>query len=414
VPPIDPASLVLTNALLSFAMAALLLISRLSLGDEGRGVRTWVLADIMLSLARIVAAGTISGLFLDGDRHFPLLPGMLAALGVAWHVQAIRRVAGHEAGATTVLMQAAGLALLFGVPAAMSDSLTLRMRLFDAMLGCSAAVTLWALRPLMHFWGARLIALMMVVALVYQSARFGSVLLGMGHELPDAAIDHLQQAVRPGTLVLDLVISLFVTGGFVLLLQERLRARIERLVVTDALTGALNRRGLMPLLDRSLAQAQRHQRPMSLVLFDLDHFKRVNDQHGHATGDAVLSGFAARIASQLRAADALARWGGEEFLLLLPDTALEDARTLAERLRQSVASGPLAPGAPPVTVSGGIVSTQQMASTRDAAQALLALLDEADKRLYRAKRQRNCMAAGDEAPAAGEAPASAAAAHAHA
>ena len=104
-PPIDPASLVLTNGLLSIAMAALLLISRLSLGDEGRGVRTWVLADIMLSLARIVAAGTISGMFLNGDRHFPLLPGVLVALGVAWHLQAIRRVAGHEVRVTTMLVR---------------------------------------------------------------------------------------------------------------------------------------------------------------------------------------------------------------------------------------------------------------------------------------------------------------------
>jgi diguanylate cyclase (GGDEF)-like protein len=375
-----------------------LLVSRIGLGAEGRGIRTWVLGDVALTLARIVAAATIAELPLARDLSFPVVTGGLAAIGLVAHAQAVRSVAGRPARPWLVAAQALGLSLLFVVPASQMASLTHRMRWFDGMILCAAALTLWWLRPLLRFWGARLIALMMTLALVFQGLRFGALLVGIDAELPPEAAYSLRTSVRPASLVVDLVIALFVTAGFVLLLQERLRERIERLVVTDALTGSLNRHGIMPMLDAAWAQAQRHGRPLSVVLFDLDHFKRVNDQHGHGVGDEVLAGFAARVGAQLRESDVLSRWGGEEFLLLLADTELAGAHRVAERLRQLVAGTPMA-GSLRVTVSAGVASFVGGGSPSDpqTTRDLLELLDTADRRLYLAKRQRNCVVSSEDA-----------------
>jgi diguanylate cyclase (GGDEF)-like protein len=309
------------------------------------------------------------------------------------HAQALRSVAGAPTRPLVIGLQALGLAVAFYLLGSQLTSLTHRMRLFDGMIFGGSALTLWLLRPLIRFWGARLIAAMMGLAIVFQSLRFGALLVGIDVELPPEAALDLRGSIGIGALVIDLVIALFITSAFVLLQQERLRERIERLVVTDPLTGALNRRGMMPLLDGAWAQAQRHGRPMSVVLLDLDHFKRVNDQHGHATGDEVLAGFADRVGAQLRKSDALGRWGGEEFLVLLTDTDLAGAHGVAERLRQAVAARPMASRGLRITVSAGVscLDADACRSGADTLAGLLKLLDDADRRLYLAKQQRNCV-----------------------
>lgn len=393
---IDPASLILTNALVSLALSTVLLVSRIGLGAEGRGVRTWVLGDVAMTLARIVAAATLADVPLTRLLPFPVLTGGLAAIGLVAHAQAVRSVAGRPVNPWMVGAQALGLSLLLMLPASQMTSLTHRMRWLDGILFCAAALTLWLLRPLLRFWGARLIALMMTLGMVFQGARFGALLLGIDVELSPAAVLTLRASVRPAGLVVDLIIALFVTGGFVLLLQERLRERIERLVVTDALTGSLNRRGIMPILDAEWAQTQRHGRPMSVVMFDLDHFKRINDQHGHAMGDEVLVAFAERVRAQLRSNDVFSRWGGEEFLLLLGNTDLNNAHLVADRLRQSIASSPMA-GSLIVTVSAGVACVWErgVPASPQVTRDLLELLDTADRRLYLAKRQRNCVVSAE-------------------
>ena len=394
---IDPASLILTNGLMSLAMAAVLLVSRIGLGAEGRGIRSWVLGDMVMSLGRMSAVATIVGFAAGADPNFPAITGACFVFGTAGHLLALRRVAGHADHRLRTWGLAVVVALLFYALLLHTELLAHRLRWMGAALGCSAVITLYTLRPLLRFWGARLIAAMMVLAIATQTLTAAAFMLGLSTELPPTALAHLNSSIRPVTLVIDLVIAIFVTGGFLLLLQERLRARIERLMVTDALTGTLNRHGLMPQLARALAQSQRTGSPMSVVMFDLDHFKRINDVHGHAVGDQVLAGFAATVGAQLRGGDALGRWGGEEFLLLLPDTPLAGAMTHAERLRELVGRGAVAAGAPRVTVSGGVASWSVNDAVADQTQTLLQLLDQADKRLYLAKLQRNCVVGSDAA-----------------
>lgn len=165
----------------------------------------------------------------------------------------------------------------------------------------------------------------------------------------------------------------------------------ERLVLsghTDVLTGWHNRRYLQRRLPEELARAQRYLQPLSGLLLDVDHFKRVNDNHGHATGDRVLRDVADRVKRELRSSDVAVRYGGEEFAVLLPQTGLRDAARLAERIRQSVAAVPfrgqdgedLA-----VTVSVGVAQLRALTRGMDIEGLGQQLFEDADLALYQAK-----------------------------
>jgi diguanylate cyclase (GGDEF)-like protein len=155
----------------------------------------------------------------------------------------------------------------------------------------------------------------------------------------------------------------------------------RELATRDALTGLLNRRAMVELLAREHPRIERGQGPLSVALLDIDWFKRINDGLGHGAGDDVLRRFATILKEQLRAADALARWGGEEFLLLMPGTRRDDARAVLDRLRRLVAGGGFETIAPELKVSfsAGVVEVRE-GESQDTA------IDRADRALYRAKQ----------------------------
>jgi diguanylate cyclase (GGDEF)-like protein len=163
---------------------------------------------------------------------------------------------------------------------------------------------------------------------------------------------------------------------------EARAAELERLAFTDPLTGLLNRRRLIELAERELARSRRYGRALSLLMLDIDRFKLVNDRLGHEAGDAALCQVARTCSAMLRAGDLLARWGGEEFVTVLPETDAAGARRLAERLRAAVDGQPARQGsrAIPMTVSIGIA---ELAGEDDGIATLVARADEA---LYAAKR----------------------------
>ena len=115
-------------------------------------------------------------------------------------------------------------------------------------------------------------------------------------------------------------------------------AKLEELATTDALTGAYNRRKFNRLILAEIARVSRYEHPLSLLILDIDHFKRVNDTHGHEAGDEVLVVLAGLIRAGIRATDSLARWGGEEFVVLSPEVTVDEAMGLAERLRSAAGS----------------------------------------------------------------------------
>ena len=163
---------------------------------------------------------------------------------------------------------------------------------------------------------------------------------------------------------------------------------------TDELTGLHNRRHAWEVVEQEIARAVRHTRPLSIVLFDIDHFKRVNDTLGHATGDACLLGLAKRVAPACRREDTFARVGGEEFLLVLPGCEILEAAEFATRLRDVVASEPFTyEGATiPMTISLGVTDLEELklshgiqAHAGDRTRSVDLFVTLADAKLYEAK-----------------------------
>ncbi len=165
-------------------------------------------------------------------------------------------------------------------------------------------------------------------------------------------------------------------------LREKLDYSLE-MAVTDALTGLHNRRYMAGQLQAMVARASMGGAPTSVLVLDIDHFKSVNDSFGHDAGDEVLREFAVRLATNVRAVDLPCRMGGEEFVVVMPDTAIEDAHRIADRIRRDIGSAPfrVMGGAEllTVTVSVGVAATRGTGDTPDA------LLKRADEGLYEAK-----------------------------
>ncbi|WP_371322622.1 diguanylate cyclase [Dechloromonas sp. ZY10] len=158
---------------------------------------------------------------------------------------------------------------------------------------------------------------------------------------------------------------------------SRLNRELERLSITDRLTGLNNRMRLDECFDREIQRCQRYPRTFSIILLDIDHFKQINDSHGHQVGDQVLIAVANCLQGNLRQTDVIGRWGGEEFMVLCPETDLEGAMTLAENLRGHLAATAMPP-AGQVTASFGIATYAPNDQPQD-------MVSRADRALYAAK-----------------------------
>ncbi|SPF46554.1 Response regulator receiver modulated diguanylate cyclase [Candidatus Sulfopaludibacter sp. SbA4] len=201
----------------------------------------------------------------------------------------------------------------------------------------------------------------------------------------------LRVRLRAGSRILDLQEELLVA-------REALREQATH----DSLTGLLNRASILQALQNELSRADRESQPVSLLMVDLDRFKNINDTHGHLAGDAVLREAARRMKSAIRRYDAIGRYGGEEFLILLPGCEGETARLQAERVRESLAASPFTSGADSVSVTCSIGASWR---GRPGISDTDSLVRDADLALYCAKdrgRNRVEMAAA-QPPAAGDA-----------
>ncbi len=176
-----------------------------------------------------------------------------------------------------------------------------------------------------------------------------------------------------------IVLALSLLG--VALAREHAEHELRQAAATDDLTGVLNRRALLAGAGAAVGEARRSGRPAALLLFDLDHFKSINDRFGHSIGDQTLRGFARIVSRAIRDTDVFGRVGGEEFAAFLPGADEATARRIAERIRADFAGTLLAPGWPPPTVSVGVA-----AADAESEADLDQLLIQADRALYEAKR----------------------------
>ncbi|OSM02178.1 GGDEF domain-containing response regulator [Magnetofaba australis] len=195
---------------------------------------------------------------------------------------------------------------------------------------------------------------------------------------PHGAGDH-EGEVRPFAVTVNAAPE---SGKYILTLSditfiENQMRNLEEIAYTDALTGACNRARLEGVMHAEMHRAMRHRSPLSIVMFDIDHFKKVNDTYGHNAGDDVLKKLIELVKNNLRASDTVARWGGEEFVLITPESGSEDARLLAEKLRKLIEQTEM-PQAGGITCSFGVAQYRAHDSIR-------MLVERADQALYEAK-----------------------------
>ncbi|HEX5709812.1 MAG TPA: diguanylate cyclase [Sulfuricurvum sp.] len=184
------------------------------------------------------------------------------------------------------------------------------------------------------------------------------------------AVDYITKPIRP--LIVKARIKTHIT-------LKQQRDLLKTMAVSDQLTGLYNRHHLTDALIRKVARANRHDCPLSVILIDIDHFKNVNDTYGHLTGDDILREVGEVIGSVARKEDIAARFGGEEFVLVLDNCRLEDAYLKAERLRQKIET--LSPSRLDITASFGVAELNLQINS------CTLLLDSADKALYEAKNE---------------------------
>ena len=203
------------------------------------------------------------------------------------------------------------------------------------------------------------------------------LILGRGDVEP---VIMVSDATQPLAQMLPMALVAYITTMFSADIRYGLN-KAKLLSETDGLTGLYNLRGFSIIMARDFGQAVRHARPLSVLMIDADNLKTVNNEHGHEAGNALLCMITARMKAQLRTTDVPSRFGGDEFVVLLPDTGAKGARDLAERMRRSIAEAPLDLGGKGVfvTVSIGIASFPEDGAGIDV------IMERADQAMYRAK-----------------------------
>ena len=366
---LDLHTLFLGQTCLLAATSALLWVSR-SDADRGNGMRLWRWAITSQAIAYLVLAMPARGSLAVATG---LVANLAGAFGVALFFMAIRQFAGAACNVRWLVAMVCAVTIAGAVTGEHVAWAAIFNGFAYAGYEVLNALTLWRHpRPATQ-------RLQRVVAAFYA---------GMGVLLPLRAVALL--LIGQSRLVLDhdntWQVPIYVFGfvylvitnlGFVLMCKTRAEAETRLQAHTDDLTRLPNRRALDEDIRQALAGAQRSGRAFAVVMVDVDRFKFINDTHGHGVGDAALTAFAARLAGALRAPDRAYRYGGEEFCLLLRETDLADARTLAERAREQITrpfEGPMRA----LTASFGVTAWQPQ-------DTLDTLFRRADRALYAAK-----------------------------
>lgn len=305
-----------------------------------------------------------------------MLGNTLLSTAMMFYAASIYRVV--ERPVPWLTLASAPAIMLAGV-GALLDTLEPRMLLACLVLSCQCLLILH-LGYRYGRMGGRAHLLLIVgslVSLVSLALRVAAILSGQADGMRYDASGLVQAiSVSIGTLTV-MMLSL----GIVLLAKERSDANLKALALHDPLTGILNRRAIMARLNEEIERARRTGRPLAIVMIDIDHFKKINDRHGHLAGDEVLCECVTRLRSRLRQTDQIGRYGGEEFMIVLPDTEATGAHRIIEALRVAIEVAPVqfADTAIAVSFSAGIwcgVPAQQSVDQ---------LVDGADSALYASK-----------------------------
>jgi diguanylate cyclase (GGDEF)-like protein len=307
---------------------------------------------------------------------YSYLPNLLIPAGVIAMHRSLRVFGNLKSGERILLILLGGTALALGWVTFIVDDYRARVVLVSGLLtvafgACGVCIARY---PVKRFAERFTCAIYAGTALM-MAVRCVSVLLyggGLTLQNDTSTIHYLYVLSFPFSLV---AMSL----GFLLMVNRTLQHRLESQALHDPMSGTYRRDAFLDVVEREIARSRQLGFPMSLLMMDLDNFKAINDTHGHLVGDKVITDFAARTTSLLRKQDAIGRYGGEEFVVLLPQSDSEAALVIAERIRCHIAESDT-PGMPRYTVSIGVASLGMHRSD------MASLLDAADKALYCAKR----------------------------
>lgn len=364
---LDPRSMIAMAGFMSALMAVVLLFMRRYYPPSIRGVGAWAVAPLLW------LASTV----LFSARHFIpewlslVLANQLLMLGTVTYYMGTRSFLGQPPAWRLWNWVMAGTALMVIAFTYWRPDYTLRLGCFSVVMGVLYAAQLrFMLRHGGRNFPVRLVEVVLALHMVVLATRVFSILTGRaGADLMEPS---LFQTLYIGAYALTV---LMLSIGAVLLATDRLRTELEHLATHDSLTQTLNRRALLQRCEEELERAQRYGNGPAIMMLDLDNFKAVNDTRGHQHGDAVLVYFADRVRQVLRRADRLGRYGGEEFMVLLPGADGAAARSVAQRIHDALATGhPL-----DCRVSIGVTTWQGPGETLDA------MLSRADAAMYRAK-----------------------------
>ena len=365
---LDPRTVILLSGIMGGLMSMVLFFMRRSYPASITGLGEWAWSLFVLFLA---------GVFASLRDHAPIgltsaLPNLLITSGMYLAYVGSRRFfklpvshAGHIG-----LIAVVNLVLLWFTLAEPSyhARILVLTPLMAYLLGIHAALLL---RQRQTRFSHRFVSVMLCIATANEGLRLATALtMSVGETLFDRQPQNLLHITAYPVLMLLMAI------GMVLLATDRLRSELEYLATHDSLTNTLTRRHMSETCEQEVARCRRHGRSMALLALDLDHFKAINDAHGHQTGDSALIRFVDTVNALLRRGDELGRFGGEEFIVLLPETTQTEAMLVAERIRATCEADT---STPRYTVSIGVAAYLSATDTVDK------LLAQADAAMYRAK-----------------------------
>lgn len=355
--------------------SAVLLIVQRHYRTTVRGVAAWSGANLLAvsGLLCVLAGGHVPE-FLS----MPLGSALFPAAGVLYF-KALKQFRGEPVSTRAGWLVVALTFIALTYWQLVDDWPLARLVVFSVSVSGFACACAWAAlkRPPRHpGFAERFTGVLFLLQAVFNLARIPDYFIEL-----ESGLATSPTAFSKALLGLSEIGMALLSFGFVLMIADKLISELHHLASRDTLTGLLNRRAFIAAAEGEFVRSRRRARPLSLLMLDLDHFKAINDQYGHAAGDELLRTVAAAVTPCLRDYDIFARFGGEEFVVLLPDTSHEEAMSVAERLRSAVECNRawFEGRAIACTLSVG------MALLKSEHRDLDALIRDADLALYRAK-----------------------------
>ncbi|MBW8371707.1 MAG: diguanylate cyclase [Thiobacillus sp.] len=365
-----PLIILTISCFVALAMGAILFTIAKTYPKSIRGLTEWSLAALVigLSLPLFIARGVIP------DAFSIVLANLMILIGFMMMNQGLRKFSGATPRISRAVLAAFALTYvsLFAWFTYIQPHIGMRIATMSVFtLVVIADQLILVLRKLPRTAGRHILVLSLAILIGSRVVRLGGLLLGF--DLPTGVFDpSIAQLVYIGLPSITIPLGAI---SLIMLASEKLQRDLEFVSRYDDLTQCLNKKSAMEELQREVARAKRHGNRLSIMIIDLDNFKAINDTHGHLEGDKVLVDFSGKAKTSLRETDRLTRFGGDEFMAVLPDTDIEHASLVANRLHEAGQE------AQPIAWSVSIGISEWLGTD----DSLSALLTRADKALYKAK-----------------------------